>query len=169
MVTEDDDGAGARCGVVRGSYGAAHERLGAEDTEVIAGNQVDWSKDGGWIPGRSVLGGEMNAGFVSEAAVCGDPLKRAGIRLQLTGEIPGKEAVGAKIDAAGNACSIVVSERYQLLRIANGKVAEHDLVDEREDRSVSADAEGEREECNGGEAGTLGQHAEADARVLKDA
>ncbi len=47
VVAEDDDCSAAGGGVVGWSDGAAEERLGAEDAEVVAGDETGWGNDGG--------------------------------------------------------------------------------------------------------------------------
>jgi len=58
-------------------------------------------------------------------------------------------------------------ENYEVLRIAHGQRAQHDGVDQAEDCGIGSDAEGERNDCEGGKAGTLAQHAQAVADILK--
>ena len=58
-------------------------------------------------------------------------------------------------------------ELDELFGIADGKVTEEEGVDEGEDSSVGADAEGERENGDGGEGGRFGQGAESVAEGLK--
>jgi len=59
-------------------------------------------------------------------------------------------------------------ENNQLLRIRVGQRTKQDSADNREDRSVGADAESESEYGDGGEAGIFSEHAGAVANVLKD-
>jgi hypothetical protein len=53
--------------------------------------------------------------------------------------------------------------------VANGEVAKEESIDEREDRGVSADAEGKRQNGNGGEPGTLAQDAKRVTQGLQSA
>ena len=57
----------------------------------------------------------------------------------------------------------------QLLRVAHGKVAQHNLMHQREDRRVAADAERQREQRHNGEPRTLSQAANAQPQVLQHA
>src|SRR5580698_244953 len=126
MMADDDNGAGAGAGIVGRTDGAADEGLGAEDAEVVAGDETGPHQDGRRIGSDdTVEGRQTHAGLVGEAAIGGDALEWAGIGLKLAGEIPGEQAVRADVDSAGNAAVFRVAESYQLVRIWHGKIAEH--------------------------------------------
>ena len=57
------------------------------------------------------------------------------------------------------------AERDQLVRLANGKFLEHELVDQSKDGRVSAYSERQGKNCDCREAWALGQHAQAIADV----
>jgi hypothetical protein len=59
----------------------------------------------------------------------------------------------------------VPGEQDELLRVANGQRLEHDGIDQAKDGGVGADTESEGRHGDGGEAGSLAQHAEAVADV----
>src|SRR5882762_5884754 len=59
-------------------------------------------------------------------------------------------------------------EKNNVLLIFYGKRSEYDGIDEAEDSSISADAEGEGEYSDGGEAGGFAKHPQRIANVLKD-
>ena len=63
---------------------------------------------------------------------------------------------------------IVFLHDDELFRILVGKRTEQHSIDHAEYRRVCADAEGEGEDGDGGEAGGLAQHAEAEANVLQE-
>ena len=56
----------------------------------------------------------------------------------------------------------------QLPRIPYGQIAEHDGVQDAEDRDVRADPEGERQDDGGGERRALGERAYRVAQVLRE-
>jgi hypothetical protein len=60
-----------------------------------------------------------------------------------------------------------VPERGQPLGLAEGQRPQRDAVDDAEDGGGGADAERDREDRRGGEAGLLAQHARAVAQVLE--
>jgi len=59
-------------------------------------------------------------------------------------------------------------EKDELLRILDGEEAQQDLIEERENGGVGANAESQREDGYGGEAGSTGEHAEGVLEVAKD-
>ncbi|PYQ99584.1 MAG: hypothetical protein DMF96_06480 [Acidobacteria bacterium] len=61
---------------------------------------------------------------------------------------------------------ILAEELDEFARIPHRQRAEHQGVDQAENRSVRADAEGEREDGDGGEAGRAAHHAEGIAEIL---
>ena len=67
----------------------------------------------------------------------------------------------ADVDSAGNPAVFRISEGHQLLGVADGKIAQQYLVNERENRSVAANAKSQREKSNGGKPRSFGQHAHA--------
>ena len=56
---------------------------------------------------------------------------------------------------------------HETIRIFVGQRAQQDRVDDAKDGGVGADAEGERDDRHGREAGVLRQHAQAVSHVLK--
>ena len=77
------------------------------------------------------------------------------------------EIVGEKIEvaivvdeASVDAAVVEVADAVQACRICDRKRLQEDRVDQREDRCVRADAEGDREDNRSGEAGGLGELAE---------
>jgi hypothetical protein len=56
-----------------------------------------------------------------------------------------------------------------LLGIAHWQVAQHDLLDEREDRGIGANADRERQQSHGRECRTFCERAQADLQVLQQA
>ena len=60
-----------------------------------------------------------------------------------------------------------VAEQDELLRLLDGKIAEQDCVEKAEDGGVGADAEGEREQGDGGERRTAKQRAQAVGDILQ--
>ena len=57
-------------------------------------------------------------------------------------------------------------EHGNLFRILHGQSAEKERIDHAEDGSVCADAESERQDCDGSEAGGLAEHASSEAQIL---
>src|SRR5207244_7464955 len=57
-------------------------------------------------------------------------------------------------------------DSHQTLGILIGKVSQKDGIYNAENGGVGADAEGKSENRNGGEAGFVGQHAQAEAQIL---
>ena len=69
-------------------------------------------------------------------------------------------------DASDHAAAPGAAEDHQLLGIAHRQLSQEQLVREAEDGGVGADAEGQSEHRDDGEAGRLAQHADSEAQIL---
>ena len=58
-------------------------------------------------------------------------------------------------------------EKDEFLGILDGQEAQEDLVEEGKDSGICADAEGERQDGDGGEAGSAGKGAESVFKIAK--
>src|ERR1700732_2463462 len=103
----------------------------------------------------------------------GDVLESVGLELvgfaaEFLEEGIGEELPAAVGESSDAAYGCAVAEEYELLGMGDGQGAEEDGVEQGEDGGVGSDAEGEREQGDGGEAGALEQAADAEANVLKE-
>jgi len=154
IVIENDIGMAAGNDVVLGRENAAHGGDNAESGEVSTGNEFY----------RNALGllAEGKTGGVGEAAehIGEDFVVRAEITEHGMGD-----SVAAPVAAI---VAALHGEKYELLGILDGEEAQQDLIEKGKDRGVCADAEGQREDGYGCEAGSAGEHAEGVLEVAKD-
>jgi hypothetical protein len=145
-VAEDDDGFAAGT-IFGGREGTADLRRGAEDIEVIGGDAGADNPLGRHavrqVEARVLLGGQAREG----------PCRG------------GRVDIVADRDAAGRSLKRLGHE-HQPLRIAERNRLQHDGVERAEDRCRPADAEGERQDGNGGEAAVLEQLPRRERQVL---
>ena len=129
-----------------------------------------------------VLGGEGppqdrgNPQHVEEAAAGQDPLHELGLSARrevesgvAAGHGTVEEAVLALADLLPDGVRPGTAlQPHELSRVAHGKGAQDQAVEEREDRRVGADAQGQRQRGDEGEDGALAEHACAVAQVLAE-
>ncbi len=60
-------------------------------------------------------------------------------------------------------------EKDELIGIGDGQAAQENLLENREDTGVGADAEGKREDGDGGEGWVFGQHSNAEPDITPQA
>ena len=120
-----------------------------------------------WVRGGRGVGADADHG--GKAGEGGDSLEEGLLLLELLVEVVGEEVHGAAGDTGDAAAAELLAEGDEVLRVGDGKRLQHEVVDEGEDGGVGADAEGQREDGDGGEAGTFGHHAETVADVVPDA
>ena len=91
--------------------------------------------------------------------------ERLGLLLQVLIE---RIRVHPRAHVAAHVRALLV-EHDQLVRARDRQLAQQDLIDEREDGGVGADAERERQDRDGREQGTAAESAERQAQVGQDA
>ena len=160
-VADDGDGIFAFGAVVVVGEGAADESTDAEGGEVGAGDELDIHRLGTVATGDDAVDGVGAAEDGSGAAEDGVIFLQIAI-----------EGIGIEIGVCpvvGDAAIDAVTEHDKLRGLLHGKIAEQDCIEEAEDGGVSADAEGEREQGDGGERGTAEQGAHAVGDILEEA
>ena len=149
-VAEDDDGVALRHFVLFRAEGSAEGRAHSQQVEVGLGDEL-----------RGDALGLIDAGERHGAGIeCGHGFEGA--------------ALGAPIEVIGIGCAAaldfgalhVAPEFHQARRFGIGQRAQNDGIDHAEDGGVGADAEGQRERGDDGEAGTLAQGARGVAQIL---
>ena len=143
----DDDYTGGAGAVLFGQEIAAEDRFDTEELPIVEGHGF----------GEDALGSVAAGEGDGVEAVSGGVLQGGGAVLVI-GEIGGGDGHAS---GAG-----LFPQCEQALRVAVREAAEHDGMDDAEDRSVDAEAEGEGENGDSGEAGGLAEGAEAVPYIL---
>ena len=143
VIAEDGERVAAGDAVVVGREYAADCRLHAEDVEVVAGDQLGAAALGLALHGEARVEGRTR----EDAGDVGGAVAQA--LVHWIGEGFGVVAVAG--DAAGFRSRGV--EDHDFVGILYGEAAEEDLIHQRKDGGVGADAERQRDDGNGGEAG----------------
>ncbi len=153
-VAEDDELVLIEDGVVFGEE-AAHKGGGAEDVKVGRSDEIGLEADGG------AFGSGIETGIHIESDGFED-----------VGQPAAVVVIGdAVLDAFGDAgAGIDVAHGDQAVRFGEGQRCEDDAcIQHRKDRSVGADAEGQREQGSDGEGLLFPEKFKAEAKVLEHA
>ena len=132
---------------------AAERRLDAKHREVVAGDQL----------GVDPLGLVVDAHRRGHEAAAEHLRQRLGLLLQILVE---RVRVHARAHVAAHVRALLV-EHHQLVGGVNGQLAQQELVDQREDRGVGADAERQGEDGDGGKQRAAAKAAERQAEVVQ--
>ena len=156
VIREHHDRTGAGRGIVCGFDDAAERGADAEHREVAAGDDL-----GGDGPGIAA-GCKVDLDF----GAAEDAVKEAGLLLEFAADGVRHQVKGA--DAAGDEVVAVPIHENQALGLADGQRVKDHLVDQRVDGGGGADAEGEREQRGGGEAGAAEERSGGEAEIVEE-